>query len=445
MKPLRNSVAVCAIVILMFTQASSEEPIRRLPETESAAIDDASDAEHPATRVSFLQPAPLSNLPGIANGMQPGSFDNLFSDTREFDIGVDLNSAPEFEGGLIVYGENVAMKFGGYVKADFIYDFDPIGSSDAFVTTTIPVRGDRFTNARYHAKQTRFSFDTRWSSFEQPIRIFVEGDFFTDGSRYRLRHAYGEVGGLLVGQTWTTFTDVAATPATLDFEGSVSGINRRQAQARWTQPVLHDDLTLGVAIEDTTFIVDVPVDVVGEPRSPSPDFIVRLRLEKEWGRFQVANVYRIGAFQETGDDMKTGLGWGFNFTGVVILTSRNKVYYQILFGDGIGSYRNLPDAVATGAEEASPLGMFGWMVGTTQEWNDRLSSNFTYAEAQLDNLPFQDPDDIRRATYLSANLIWSPLERVNVGIEYLYGLRENVDHRSGSANRLQMAFIFDLP
>jgi hypothetical protein len=253
------------------------------------------------------------------------------------------------------------------------------------------------------------------------------------------------VGQLLVGQTWTTFTDVAATPATLDFEGAVSSITRRQAQARWTSSVLHQDLTLAVAVEDTRFIVDVPDNVVGEPRSPSPDLIVRLRLEREWGQFQVANLYRIGAYQATGEDMETGLGWGFNFTGVVILTSRNKAYYQILFGDGIGSYRDLPDAVASGPNSSEVLSAFGWMVGTTQEWNDRWSSNFTYGESTLDNFAFQGPDEIHRATYLAANLIWNPLDRVRVGIEYLHGVRENVDRRAASANRVQVAFIFDLP
>ena len=54
----------------------------------------------------------------------------------------------------------------------------------------------------------------------------MEGDFYSSGDQFRLRHAYGEIGDLLVGQTWTTFTDVAAAPATLDFEGSVSSVNR---------------------------------------------------------------------------------------------------------------------------------------------------------------------------------------------------------------------------
>ncbi len=32
-----------------------------------------------------------------------------------------------------------------------------------------------------------------------------------------------------------------------------------------------------------------------------------------------------------------------------------------------------------------------------------------------------------------------------LGIEYLYGMRENIDGDSGAAHRLQTAFIFDLP
>ena len=85
------------------------------------------------------------------------------------------------------------------------------------------------------------------------------------------------------------------------------------------------------------------------------------------------------------------------------------------------------------------------MVGVNHAWTDRLSSNFTYAENRLENTAFQRDDDVHRTTYLAANLIWSRWERVRVGIEYLYGLRENVDRAVGPANRLQAAFIFDLP
>jgi hypothetical protein len=364
---------------------------------------------------------------------------------RRFDVGVDLYSPPEFEGGLIVYGQDVAMKIGGFVKADFIYDFDPIDSTDSFDTTTIPVGAPPRTNTRFHTRQTRLSFDTRWLADERTIRVYVEGDFFDANSeRFRLRHAYGEVGPLLVGRTWTTFTDVSAAPATLDFEGSVSSVNRRQAQARWTQ-MLAEDIILALAVEDTRFIIQVPEGVTGDARSPSPDFVGHLRLERDLAQYQIAGLYRIGGFQPTGEEVITGSAWGLNFTGAILLAPATKTYYQILFGEGIGSYRSLPDAAPETESSDKLLPLFGWMVGFTHEWNDTWSSNFTYAENSLDNAAMQAADDVHRTSYLAVNLVWKPLERVWGGIEYLYGLRENVDREVGAANRLQVAFVFDLP
>ncbi len=375
-----------------------------------------------------------------------GVFGGEFSGESDgYGIGIDLYSTPEFASGIVVRGERVAMKFGGFVKADFIYDFDPIDATDSFITTTIPIGAPDRTNARFHARSTRFSFDTRWVSEVDTVRFFIEGDFFSDGDRYRLRHAYGEVGSLLVGKTWTAFHHTGASPRTLDFEGSVSSVNRRQAQARWTQPIFDEDLTLALSVEDARFIVEAPVGLTGDPRTPSPDFVIRLRLDRDWGQFQIANLYRVGGFQPTGGPVRTGFGWGFNFSGVALLGQCTQAYYQIVFGDGIGSYRGLPDVAPTAADASGVLGTFAWMVGITHNWTEQLSSNFTYAENSVDNTPFQAPDDVHRTTYLAANLIWSRLDRVDVGIEYLYGTLENVDRAAGTAHRLQTSFIFYLP
>ncbi|WDI43254.1 DcaP family trimeric outer membrane transporter [Bremerella sp. P1] len=394
---------------------------------------------------TFLQPA-AETVVSMDPVLQNFSGQQFMSDSRRLDIGFDFYSAPSFDDGLILYGNNVAMKIGGYVKADFIYDFDPIDSTDSFVTTDIPVGAPPRTNSRFHARQTRMSFDTRWLATDNHVvRIYVEGDFFSDDNQFRLRHAYGESGHLLVGRTFTTFTDTSAAPATLDFEGSVSAVNRRQAQARWTTFFLREDIELAVAVEDTRFIIDVPMGVMGESRSPSPDFVGHLRWDKEWGQFQVASLHRIGGFQPDGEEVITRYAWGFNFTGAMLVRPRTKAYYQIVFGDGIGSYRDLPDAAPISATQSDLLSMVGWMVGMTHEWNDEWASNFTYAENTLDNLPGQDGDDVHETTYLAVNLIWQPSDRIRIGTEYLYGIRENINGDIGAANRLQTSFIFDLP
>ena len=134
-----------------------------------------------------------------------------------------------------------------------------------------------------------------------------------------------------------------------------------------------------------------------------------------------------------------------NFTAVLMLTGRTKAYSQVLFGRGIGSYRSLPDAASVAAGEAALLPMFGWMFGLTHEWTDLLSSNFTYADNELNNTAGQDNNAVKNTTYMAINLLAKPQDRITVGIEYLYGTRTNKDLQSADAHRVQCAVIFDLP
>jgi hypothetical protein len=85
------------------------------------------------------------------------------------------------------------------------------------------------------------------------------------------------------------------------------------------------------------------------------------------------------------------------------------------------------------------------MIGLKHEWSDCLTSNVTFSKLSLDDVPGQDPDSLRATTYLAVNLIASPYQRVFTGVEYPYGVRDDVGGASGAANRLQMSFGFYLP
>jgi hypothetical protein len=85
------------------------------------------------------------------------------------------------------------------------------------------------------------------------LRTFIEGDFFGSNFEdqrfnFRLRHAYAQFHGLIIGQTWSTFSDPAADHQDLDFEG-INGENViRQAQLRYTWQV-RSDLNAALALE----------------------------------------------------------------------------------------------------------------------------------------------------------------------------------------------------
>ncbi|WDQ17830.1 DcaP family trimeric outer membrane transporter [Rhodopirellula sp. P2] len=361
----------------------------------------------------------------------------------------NFTAFPDFNQGIIVLGEEAALKIGGFVKADFITDFDPIDSVDSFDTSQIPVGAADRKNSRFHARSSRLSFDTRWKVQQEVVRAFVEADFFggEDGANgsLRLRHAYGTMGYITAGQTWTTFTHPSAVPQTLDFEGAVSNVNRRQGLVRLDLPLGDSGWSWAVSLEDPRIQIDIPIGVTGEGRTESPDVITHLKLERDRGDFQAAFVMRELGFQPVGDPVITGTAWGFNFTGSGKVTEDTRLYSQITFGEGIGSYRGSPDVVSTGPSSAAILPMFGWMVGCKHVWNERLTSNLTYSELLLDPIAGQDPTNLRQTNYLAVNLIHNPVDRVFVGIEYLYGMRENQNGNQADATRLQMTFGFYLP
>jgi hypothetical protein len=253
------------------------------------------------------------------------------------------------------------------------------------------------------------------------------------------------VGRITAGQTWTTFTDPSAVPQTLDFEGAISNVNLRHGLIRYDQPLRVDGLSLALAVEDSQQNIEAPTDAAGEARPESPDVVSRLRLQRDWGNVQAAFLLRKLGFQPTGEPVIRDTAWGMNFAGSVLLVEGTRGYYQITFGDGIGSYRGSPDVVSTGPDTAAILPMFGWMLGIQHEWNKQLTSNFTFSELYLGDVPGQSPDNLLNTTYLAINLIGNPYDQVFCGIEYLYGVRENVDLASADAHRIQTSFGFYLP
>ena len=58
-----------------------------------------------------------------------------------------------------IFAADYNIDIGGYVKADFIHDFNAIGSTDAFDPLSIPTDGRRGENTRLHARQTRLNLD----------------------------------------------------------------------------------------------------------------------------------------------------------------------------------------------------------------------------------------------------------------------------------------------
>src|SRR5262249_60364452 len=65
-----------------------------------------------------------------------------------------------FPGSFLVPGTNTSFRFRGFVRLTGLYDFNPIGSRDDFVTNTIPVPQQVGQNKNFSARYSPIGLDT---------------------------------------------------------------------------------------------------------------------------------------------------------------------------------------------------------------------------------------------------------------------------------------------
>lgn len=348
-----------------------------------------------------------------------------------------------FPGSYRVSGSDVSFKFGGYFKLDVIHDFDAIGSEDSFDPRTIPTDGSEGENTQVHARQTRFNVDVRTPTELGDVRLFAEVDFFSDQNGLRLRHAYATLGGLLVGQTWTTFMDEDVIPPTLDFEEPSAYVMVRVAQVRWTQP-LAEDWYIAFGLEAPDSEIDT-MPVPGDREDPYPDLTSRLRWTHGIGHVQLSGWGGYARFRPDTNGTNDALLWSVMITGAFDVFRKDRFLYQAAVGRGLARYRGglvaAPDA--DGHLDALPVAAF--MVSYEHYWTDALSSNLCYSVAHESNTDGQTDGDLKTVRYAGVNLVYRFLSWAWVGVEYLYGFRRNRDDADGEANRVMVSFRFNLP
>src|SRR5690554_2211332 len=130
------------------------------------------------------------------------------------------------------------MNVYGYARLNASYDIDNDQSgrgarTGSFAGLTTDDGRDGHFGA--DAAQSRLGITTMTP---EGVKINVEGDFRGNDTinEVRLRHAYGEYKGVLMGQTWSNFNSFVGNTSTLDFDSlpGLAGLQGRVAQARYT-------------------------------------------------------------------------------------------------------------------------------------------------------------------------------------------------------------------
>lgn len=340
-------------------------------------------------------------------------------------------------------GSDTSVKIGGYIKVDGIFNSRSAGGTadqelEAGSFPLTSANEDR--QLTLHARQTRLNIGTSTPSALGEVKTFLEGDFFgTSGNEVvsnshnlRLRHAFGSIGGLLIGQTWSNYMVLATGPEVLDFGGPVGAIFVRQTQVRWTQPFSGGSWSVSLENPESNI---AGVGPTGDDRVP--DVVGRVDFKTSRGTYTVSGLARqIRIDTPTTQDSKWGAAIGI---AGVIPVGKDTFTFTTNYGNVLGRYAVgfFSDGAIDANNELDLSNQWIAMASYSHAWTGSLRSAIAVSGLRGDYGPTVAATSNRSAQSLHLNLIWSPVKNANIGVEYMFGRRQLQNEQVGVLNRIQ--------
>lgn len=419
-------------------------------ETASRAGAPTAAATEPATPAIPETPAQRSaEEPAVDREELVGDL----TDTHEILSASELTSK-EFPGSWPMFGTDMRMKVGGYIKADLVADLDGTLDSTQFLMSTIPVPGmpeyedDGYVS--FFAKDSRFNIDVRRvTPGAPPLRGFLEGDFFSADNQFRLRHAYMAVGDFLIGQTWTTLSFLESLPFMIDFAAGDALFGGRAAQVRYQHKV-NERWKLSVGVEELSYLgIENPYEFAGKATRIAP--LLALRADYRWDTgllllgTSVAPLHWDGGAEGPSD---SAVQLDFVVGGRQNLGSSSYLTWNVSYGEGSGETimafaGSKANAVLDANGKLDTIPAFALVLGYGHNWNSAWSTNVSYAYGWLDTPESRGDLSLKEGGIGHVNLIWKPVTQFSTGIEFMWGEARVQDGAVGSAERIQWMGKFD--
>jgi outer membrane DcaP-like protein len=360
----------------------------------------------------------------------------------------------------------------GYAMLDSGYDFktnDP-NWFDVVRPTKLPeVNGEFAPNGKvwFGVRQTRFGVKSTIPTAFGDLKTRFEFELFGTGvdagqTTFRLRHAYGELGPLLAGQTWSLFMDPDVFPNIIEYWGPNGMVFFRNIQLRWMP--INKDSHLWFALEQPGASADQGayqdrIELTSiKPKFNMPDITGQGRITRKWGYFQAAGIVRKISWVDTNPTPKFKLsdtvwGWGVNLSSNLKVTEKDTAKMQVVYGDAVENYMNdAPVDIGIQNNFVNPLRpikgvtlpVLGVVAFLDHNWSDRYSTSAGYSLVNIQNSDGQLGSAFHQGDYAIGNLLYHPIPAVTIGGEFQFGRRVNFnDGFNVNDYRVQFSFKYD--
>lgn len=364
---------------------------------------------------------------------------------------------------------NTAIKLGGYIKllatSTRFSDGELANNSlgrDFYLPQQIPTGGAApARDTDFTAKQSRFWLNLDSTIKGHALKGYLEVDFqtspgtqgsqrTTNGYNLALRRAYMQLDRWTFGQDWTTFQYTGALPESTDYVGGAEGtVFVRQPLIRYSAPI-GGGATLHLGVENpesgTATLGSPTLNENGDDHLP--DFTARLAYAGKRGELSVAGIVR-QVRTDTGGVSATVGGYGLSLGGKLFLNEENTgdARVMVTYGRNIGRYVGLnfaPDAVYVPATNSlASTRVFAAIGAVRVPLAPGLRVNLMGSYQSVDYADILAPAGLsafnKSAWSAAANLFYSPVKNVDLGIEYRHGERKLVGGADGTTDRIEVA------
>ncbi|HYD79750.1 MAG TPA: DcaP family trimeric outer membrane transporter [Paucimonas sp.] len=385
-----------------------------------------------------------------------------------------------------------SLRIYGFGELNLVHEMKGDNSNNDYSTFLpyAPLKGSAAANRSgqtyLHARTSRIGFEAATPTKFGALGIKIEGDFnndprtgnaavsgdvkniftqqATNSYNFRLRHAYGKFGGLLIGQSWSTFMDLDALPETVDFNGPIGATFIRQPQIRYTYPT-KDNGSFTFAVENpVSYVLDVsnldgaddPDSTYGLPTvkgfSRVPDFIARWDKSFDWGTFSLRGLMTEHRIDNGRNVSVSRTGWGLGASAFYKLDGSDFLTVALTGGTGIGRYFNYVEGAVYDATQNKIHieKALGAVIGYQHKASDTLRFNASLGwQRNYDNAytSFVKDSDLdsgqygvnRRVWQSHLGFIWNPVPGVDFGAEYIFGRRKTLANETGEMSRINFS------
>jgi hypothetical protein len=400
-------------------------------------------------------------------------------------------------------GSDTSLRIYGFAELNMVQEFKGDNSDIDYASFLpyVPLKGSAEANRSgrnfVHARTSRLGIEASTPSPYGPIGIKIEGDFnndprtgnsavygttaniftqqATNSYNFRLRQAYGQVGGFLAGQTWSTFMDLDNSPETVDFNGPIGSTFIRQPQIRYTYKTADLGAFTGALENSVSYVLEsVPntasfadpitgaitrrpdgtnsAAVTTNGFSKVPDLVLRWDKAFDWGAASVRALSHEHRVDDGAAINVSRRGWGVAASGLIKTVGDDFMTWGITGGNGIGRYFNYIEGAFydAGANRILMEKSLGVVLGYQHKASDSLRFNAALgAQKNYENeyTRFAQANGLGSGRFgineklwqAHLGFIWNPVKGVDIGTEYIFGRRTTLAGEEGDMSRINLS------